>query len=125
MELTSKGVHLWLDQSDDETLDTLDFGVIGFDSEGIVRRYNQHEAKCSSLAPSDVIGRSLFIDIARCMNNSLIAGRFSQARQNTQALDATIDYVLAFKSGAGPVHMRLLSSPEASLDYLLIRRLIS
>lgn len=125
MEITSHGVHLWLEQSDDKALDTLDYGVIAIDSDGIVRRYNQCESNCSLLAPSDVIGRPLFSEIARCMNNSLIAGRFSQARENAQTLDAIIHYVLAFKSGAGPVEMRLLYSPEASLSYLLIRRLIS
>lgn len=125
MELTSDGIHLWLEQTDDEVLDSLNYGVIGIDSEGTVRRYNLHESKCALLAPADVIGRPLFTDIARCMNNALIAGRFSQAREKIQVLDTIVDYFLAFKSGAGPVQMRLLYTPEATLDYLLIRRLTS
>ena len=123
MELLSDGMHLWLEQADDETLDSLNFGVIGIDSEGIVHRYNLYESNSALLPPGDAIGRPLFTDIARCMNNSLIAGRISQAREKKQVLDTTIDYVLAFKSGTVPVQIRLLHSPDASMDYLLIKRI--
>lgn len=125
MELTSDGIHRWLEQSDQKTLDALNYGVIGIDSADIIRRYNLQESKYTLLDPADVIGRPLFTDIALCMDTGLIAGRFSQAREKAQVLDTIIDYFLAFKSGAGPVQMRLLHSPEASLDYLLIRRIAS
>jgi photoactive yellow protein len=54
----------------DIQLDGLDFGVIGFDSETIVRRYNAFETKCTGLPTSRVVGHPLFTVVAPCMNNS-------------------------------------------------------
>ncbi len=67
---------------------------------------------------------SFFFDqIAPCMNNLMVAGRFAEARQTKAALDAVIEYVLAFRSAMAPVKLRLLYSPGIASHYLLIQRL--
>lgn len=93
------------------------------DVDGHVCRYNTHESEQARLSPADVIGRAFFARIAPCMDNALVAKRFQIAAEKSVPLDALIDYVLAFKSGAGPVKMRLLYSPGSATRYLLIKRI--
>ena len=103
-------------------LDGLDFGVIGFDAETTVRRYNDFESKCAGLAPSRVLGHPLFTVVAPCMNNFLVAQRFEDAAAAGAALDVTIDYVLTLRMRPVKVALRLLAAPAATLRYVLVQR---
>ncbi len=104
-------------------LDQLDFGVIGFDADGVVRTYNTFESKAAGLSPERVVGQPLFTVVAPCMNNFMVAQRFDDARANGEALDATIDYVLTLRMRPIKVKLRLLAAPGAGLQYVLVRRL--
>ena len=106
----------------DEGLDQLDFGVIGFDNETVVRRYNEFESKAAGLAPARVLGHDLFTVVAPCMNNFLVAQRFEDAIESGAALDATIDYVLTLRMRPVKVALRLLAAPGASMRYVLVQR---
>ena len=68
-----------LDASSQEQLDALEFGVIGFDAETIVQRYNAVESQAAGLSPQRVIGEPLFTNVAPCLNNFLVAQRFEDA----------------------------------------------
>lgn len=50
-------------------LDRLDFGVIGFDTEGLVCRYNRFESQAAGLSPERVLGHPLFTVMAPCMSS--------------------------------------------------------
>ena len=106
---------------DPAALDALDFGVIGFDGEGIVRQYNRCESRCTGLAPDWVIGQHVFTAIAQCMNNYLVAQRFEDAAHSAVPLDDTIDYVLTWRLRPTQVKLRMLSAPAESLRYVLLR----
>ena len=101
-------------------LDRLDFGVIGFDCDTIVRRYNEFESNLSGLTPRRVLGQPLFTMVAQCMNNVLVARRFDDAVDTGAVLDATIDYVLTLRMRPIKVVLRLLASPGTALRYLLV-----
>jgi photoactive yellow protein len=106
-------------------LDHLAFGVIGFDSETIVRVYNEFESKAAGLTASRVLGQPLFTVVAPCMNNFLVAQRFEDAFDSGAALDATIDYVLTLRMRPVKVALRLLASPgaaAAAMRYVLVER---
>ena len=103
-------------------LDELDFGVIGFDQETVVRRYNEFESKAAGLRPHLVIGQPLFTAVAPCMNNFLVAQRFEDAAEAGAMLDATIDYVLTLRMRPVKVALRLLAAPDSAVRYVLIRR---
>ena len=103
-------------------LDALEFGVIGIDAEGIVRRYNAFESKFAGLSPQRVLGHPLFTTVAPCMNNFMVAQRFEDAQANGTALDATIDYVLTLRMRPVKVKLRLLALPGATLRHVLVRR---
>jgi photoactive yellow protein len=113
-----------LDAVPDATLDEFDFGVIGFDAAGVVRRYNAFESKAAGLSPSRVLGHALFTVVAPCMNNYLVAQRFEDAATQGGTLDDTIDYVLTLRMRPVKVRLRLLAAPGAAHRYVLVQRSI-
>jgi photoactive yellow protein len=69
-----------VDELSDDELDALEFGVIGIDKDGVVRRYNHFESKLAGLSRDRVIGSALFTVVAPCMNNFMVAQRFEDNR---------------------------------------------
>ncbi len=106
----------------DAELDNLDFGVIGFDDQTVVRRYNAFESNCAGLSPQRVLGHPLFTTVAPCMNNFLVAQRFEDAATDGVALDATINYVLTLRMRPVKVALRLLAAPGMAMRYVLVNR---
>jgi photoactive yellow protein len=111
-----------IDDRSDEFLDELPFGVIGFDAEGLVKRYNRFESDSSGLPPASVLNTSLFLVVAPCMNNYLVAQRFEDAAADGTALDATIDYILTHRMRPLKVQLRLLAAPHPMMRYVLVER---
>ena len=108
---------------DEAALDALDFGVIGFDADTLVNRYNAFESSAAGLAPQRVLGHPLFTVVAPCMNNFLVAQRFVEARDAGEPLDDIINYVLTLRMRPTKVKLRLVSAPSAALSYVLVHRL--
>ncbi len=104
------------------TLDAFDLGVIAFDADGRVRRYNATESRASGLLPKEVLERHLFTEVAQCMNNFMVAQRYADADAAAEPLDVTIDFVLTWRMKPTPVQLRLLSAPGIPLRYLVLRR---
>ena len=107
---------------DDAALDALQFGVIGFDDQTVVQRYNAFESRLAGLDKSRVVGNPLFTSVAPCMNNFLVAQRFEDALATGEPLDATIDYVLTLRMKPVKVKLRLLAWSGSALRYVLILR---
>ena len=111
-----------LEALDDAALDRLEFGVIGFTPLGLIDRYNRAESINSGLSPQEVMGRSLFGDVAQCMSNALVAQRFADAQNAGTPLDVTLDYLFTFHMRPTPVRLRLLGSPAVTRRYLIVQR---
>ncbi|NUZ08351.1 PAS domain-containing protein [Piscinibacter koreensis] len=111
-----------IDAMNDDTLDDLDFGVIGIDADGAVRRYNAPESRMAGLSPHRVLGQPMFTSVAPCMNNFMVAQRLDDAMMLGEALDVTIDYVLTLRMKPVKVKLRLLAAPGAALRYVLVLR---
>jgi photoactive yellow protein len=118
----ARGLADILDASSREQLDTLDFGVIGFDADGKVQRYNAFESQAAGLSPQRVIGEPLFTNVAPCMNNFMVAQRFEDAAADASELDDTIDYVLTLRMRPVKVKLRLLASAAGATRYVLVER---
>jgi len=103
-------------------LDELPFGVIGFDEQGIIQRYNAHEASMADFEVDTVLGQHVFIELAPCLNNYLVAGRFEDSQAQGSPLDETMPYVLSFRMRPTRVSLRLLFSPSAPLRFVLVQR---
>ena len=111
-----------LTSASQELLDSLEFGLIGFDADGTVRQYNAFESRAAGLSPQRVLGQALFTHVAPCMNNFMVAQRFEDAAGGATALDDTIDYVLTLRMRPVKVKLRLLSDPAQAMRYVLIQR---
>jgi len=111
-----------LDNCTPEQLDGLDFGVIGFDADTNVQRYNAFESQAAGISPQRVLGEPLFTNVAPCMNNFMVAQRFEDAQADGSALDDTIDYVLTLRMRPVKVALRLLASPASGNRYVLVQR---
>jgi photoactive yellow protein len=118
----ARGLADILDASSPEQLDALDFGVIAFDLDTIVRRYNAVESQAAGLSPQRVIGEPLFTKVAPCMNNFMVAQRFEDAAADATELDDTIDYVLTLRMRPVKVKLRLLAGAGGSTRYVLVQR---
>jgi photoactive yellow protein len=113
-----------LEGLDDTGLDSLDFGVIGFNSDNVVCRYNAYESRAAALAPEKALGLHVFTGLAQCMNNYLVAQRFDDSKSSGETLDVTIDYVLTWRMRPTKVKLRMLYSPEYPVQYVLLHRLV-
>ncbi len=105
-----------------ELLNALEFGVIGFDDEGIVKVYNAYESKMTGLSLESVIDADLFSTVAPCMNNFLVAQKFEDAVDEKVELDEIMDFVLTLKMKPTRVKLRLISAPTLPYNYVIILR---
>lgn len=118
----ARGMADILDACSPEQLDALGFGVIGFDADTLVRRYNAVESQAAGLSPQRVIGEPLFTNVAPCLNNFMVAQRFEDAALDASELDDTIDYVLTLRMRPIKVRLRLLAGPGNAHRYVLVQR---
>jgi photoactive yellow protein len=98
--------------------DALAFGVIGFSESNEVEIYNATESKLAGLRPDRVIGESLFISVAPCMNNFLVAQRFEDEAE----LDEVIDYVFTLRMRPTKIKLRMLKQSGVARRYILVVR---
>ncbi len=122
LSFADASLHARLDGCSDAELDTLAFGVIGFDGQGLVRRYNRFESQAAGLSPERVLGHPLFTVVAPCMNNFMVAQRFDDAEAEGAVLDLTLPYVLTLRMRPTKVQLRLLASAGARCRYVLVQR---
>ena len=122
LSFATPGLHDHLAQLSQEQLDRLDFGVIGFDGETNVCKYNQTESEAAGLTAPRVLGQPLFTNVAPCLNNFMVAQRFEDAQDDAAALDDTIDYVLTLRMRPIKVKLRLLAEPGSAQRYVLVQR---
>ncbi|RON57793.1 phosphonate transporter [Pseudomonas frederiksbergensis] len=99
-----------------DKLDTLNYGIIGFNDASEVVIYNTLEASRAGLRQARVLGKNLFLEIAPCMNNAMVAQRF----ENEPELDVIISYVLALRMRPIPVRLRLLKKTNNNTRFLLV-----
>jgi len=118
MEFNDLDVVSALDAMDAAQFDTLPFGLVAMDAQGVVLAYNQAESRLSGLPAERVIGRHFFTEVAPCTNNFLVADRF-RARQD---LDETLNYVFSVKLQPTPVRLRLLRREQGGRMYLMVQR---
>ena len=112
----------WFSQADDGHLDHLNFGVIAFDAEQVVRRYSRMEAEMAGFSQAGALGQKVFVELAPCMNNFMVAGRFEEAGASGQSIDETLPYVLTFRMRPTRVRLRLLGPAASGLRYIAIDR---
>ncbi|MEY4766022.1 MAG: hypothetical protein RI907_2695 [Pseudomonadota bacterium] len=105
-----------------ESLDALPFGVIGFDADGRICRYNRYESEAAHFPVNQVLGQHVFEELAPCFNNYLVAGVLEAAAEASLPVDTTLPYVLTFRMKPTRVKLRLLAPVGPGLRYILVQR---
>ena len=62
-----------------EALDSLPFGAIRLDKQGVVQAYNATERRLSGSGSRPRVGLSFFVNVAPCMDNPAFRGRIDRA----------------------------------------------
>jgi len=122
LSFTTPALLEQLAQLNADQLDALDFGVIGFDADTNVCRYNRTESEAAGLTGPRVLGQPLFTNVAPCLNNFMVGQRFEDAEDGNTTLDDTIDYVLTLRMRPIKVKLRLLAEPGSAVRYVLVQR---
>src|SRR6056300_673671 len=101
-----------------EELHELDFGVVRILKDGKILAFNKYESDVSGVAVGDAIGKNFFTQVAPCVNNFMVAERYSSEEE----VDETIDYIFTYRVKATPVKLRILVKPGQENQYLLVQR---
>ncbi len=115
------GLARRLDAAPLDAFDALDFGLITVDGDDAVVGYNAFESRRAGFSPERFLGRDLFLTVAPCTNNYLVAERYWHCRRAGEDLDEQLDYVFTFRMRATPVRLRLLATAGAGRSYLAVR----
>lgn len=100
-----------------ETLDALPFGVIGINEDDEVVRFNVYEQRSAGLSLAAVEGQDLFVEVAPCFNNFMVAERLEEETE----LDEIIPYVLTLKMKPKKVSLRLLKRADKPTRYIAVQ----
>ena len=114
---------LKIDERTDQELDTMPFGVIGLDEDGMILRYNLYESQFARLDRNQVLGRDFFNEVARCTRGEAFEGRFRRGiATGAVGSFARFSYIFDFKFGAQEVDVEMVRPAGVPRYYLLINR---
>lgn len=97
--------------ADEDTLNSVDFGIIQVDDNGTVQFFNKYESELSGVDPSDARGKNFFSELAPCSNNRLFRGRFKDGVRKGE-LDEQFTYTYTYKMRPTLVEVRLCRSND-------------
>ena len=110
-----------LAQLGDTEFDELSFGVIGLDSQGVVRAYNAAESKLAGRPKVEVIGQRFFEVLAPCARTVEFQGRYLDVR-NGKLDSALFEYVLDHRMNPTRVFIHLKRTVLGDGMWILVRR---
>lgn len=103
-------------------LDVLPVGVIQVDDAGVILQYNKTEGDMAGFQAKDVEGKNLFFELAPCLNNGLVYGKF-RAGVDQGALDQEVLYALTYRMRPILTQMRLWRDPATATNWILLQRI--
>ena len=101
LDTTTRMLAPFLDRLTDEELDSIPYGVVQLDTEGVVRSYNRAEAENVGGIPRP-LGRRFFSEVCPSANVPELWGRFRQA-----VIDHRLDETFQFTFSCGPLPRRV------------------
>ena len=102
-----------------EALDTLPFGAIRLDAEGVVRLFSLAERRLSGYR-EEALGRLFFAEIAPCMDIGSVRGRIEGALANGR-LDLAFDHIGDFDDPTKELCVRVQSATGGGC-WIFVRR---
>ena len=109
--------------ADPNVLDCIPWGVIRLAPAGEVLDYNLAEQTFSGMAPSQVVGRNFFSEVAPCTAGDFFRGTFREMVLLRTFSRTELDFVFPFKDGDRVVHVAMLFDPGLSVGALVVEHL--
>jgi photoactive yellow protein len=106
----------WLDSNTEESYDTLTFGVVQMNGQGIVTAYNTYLSVIGGISKENAIGKQFFSQVAPCTNNFMVAEKYRQ-----ESLDEELPYIFTYVTQPTPVILRLIKGKKGT-QYLLAKK---
>jgi photoactive yellow protein len=103
----------WLDTHSEENYDSLPYGVVQMNGQGIVTAYNTYESVIGGISKENAIGKNFFVQVAPCTNNFMVAEKYKQ-----ESLDEELPYLFTYVTQPTPVILRLIKGTNGK-QYLL------
>lgn len=104
----------------EKELDSLPYGVIQLNSEGVVLRYNSYEANLSGLTKQKVVGKNFFKQVAPCTDIRDFYGRFLEGTAAGE-LHCSFRFHFAFKKDPRDVTVTLLYNNRDETVWVLVQ----
>jgi photoactive yellow protein len=114
--------RITVDALDPAQLDSLPFGAIQLNHEGIILQYNDYESRFAGVDQSRAVGKNFFTEIAPCTDVKEFRGRFTEGVARKQ-LHEIFQYHFAFKKNPQDVTVSPYYSGLTDSTWVFIRPL--
>lgn len=104
-----------------EELDQLSFGCVQVDEQGKILQFNRYESELSGLAPSSVIGKNYFTQVAPCTNNDIFYGTFKKGVQERD-LNSLFLYTFTYKMAPTNVKVHLYRDNASQTNWIMVQK---
>lgn len=118
LSFQQRDVYEHLEKLNLEELHQLNFGVVRILKEGEILAFNNYESEVSGVAVEEALGKNFFTQVAPCVNNFMVAERYS----SDTVVDEIIDYIFTYRVKATKVKLRIIVKPDREHQYLLVER---
>jgi photoactive yellow protein len=105
----------WLNSNTEESYNSLPFGVVQMNEQGIVTAYNSTISRIGGVSRENAIGKNFFIQVAPCTNNFMVAEKYK-----FDSLDEEMPYMFTYITQPTPVILRLIKDKNGH-QYLLVK----
>lgn len=105
-----------------EEADALPYGLIVLDRSGVIVRYNAAESRLSGLAPSQVLGRNFFLEIAPCTRVRTFGGVYRRMVQTGEPAMTQFEFAFRFGFGEKRVFIQLAYSQERERGLIVVEQ---
>ena len=122
LSFDEKSLQNAISKLDDDQIETLAFGVIRVDANGIINFYNAAEGGITGRNPEDVIGKNFFTEVAPCTHTPQFHGKFKQGVESGN-LNVMFEYVFDYKMEPTKVKVHMKKALSGDEYYIFVKRL--
>ena len=108
-------------QREPHRAESLPFGAVLLDRNGIIQKYNQAEGLMLGRDPASVIGKNFFDEIAPCAKGKRFHGEFLKFHTSGQ-VNTLFDYEFEYKTSPIKVRIHIKSAADGQSCWLFIKR---
>ena len=102
-------------------MESLPFGAVLLDRDGIVKKYNSTEGMISGRSPDDVIGKNFFTHVAPCARGKRFHTEFLKFHRDGK-VNTMFDYAFDYKMQETCVQIHMKSAADGNTCWLFIKR---